>query len=140
MTSKLEVILPTGNVSLSDRDHYIHLANSDFGMAPVQRLTQRGPLQHGQFDVGFRLQPRNIKLILRLLADDEDDYYDRRDELLRLFAPRETPIALRFTYGSANQRVRQIDVHFKDDLAFSSNDRAYFTHKVGISLEAPDPT
>src|SRR5690349_3815080 len=115
MTTNLQVIAQGVTYSLSDRNHYIHLLNSNFGMAPVERLKERGPLQHGQSDVGYRLRPRTVQLVLMLMATTEDLYFDRRAELLSIFAPRTDPISLRVTYGS---RVRQIDVHFVDDLGF----------------------
>lgn len=139
MTTTLEAIAQGVAYNLSNREHYIHLQNSDFGMSPVLRNKEQGPSQHGQTDVGFRLRPRTVSLVLMLLADDEDEYFERRDELLQIFAPREDPIQLRLTYGSTG-KVRQLDAHFKDDLGFPTSSRSGYIHKVGVALEADDPT
>jgi hypothetical protein len=49
----------------------IHLlAHDGLGMAPVQRVTQEGPFQHGATQVNARLVPRVITLSLAIARDD----------------------------------------------------------------------
>lgn len=135
--STLEVIAGGVAYDLSDRARYLHKSNSGFGMAPVKRFIEQGAAQHGTSDRGFRLQPRPIQLAIWFFAQDEETYFARREELLGIFAPGDAPLQLRLTAGS---RVRQIDCHFAGDLALPATDRAGYSHKVGITLTAPDPT
>jgi hypothetical protein len=137
MTTTLEIISNGTTYDLSDRARYLHKGNAGFGMAPVKRWTEQGASQHGATDRGFLLQPRTLQLVAWILASDEEDYFDRRDELMQIFAPRTSPLQLRLTVGT---RVRQIDVHFAGDLSLPTSDRNGHIHKLGISLTAPDPT
>jgi Phage tail protein len=138
--SKLEIILPNGIATdLSDRVNYIHIGNDNWGLPPIERFSEQGPLQDGNTDLGFRLQARQINLSLMLLARSHDEYYERRGDLLRLFTPRDSMSTLRFT--KPNGDIRLIDVHIASGLNFSSSDRkGYVAHNVAVTLIAPDPT
>jgi hypothetical protein len=137
MTTTLEIIRGGITYDLSDRARYLHKGNSGFGMAPVKRWTEQGAAQHGATDRGFLLQPRTIQLALWLLASDEQTYFERRNELMEIFAPSVDPIKLRLTAGGS---VRQIDCFFVGDLALPSSERTAYIHRLGVTLQAPDPT
>ncbi len=138
--TQLVAIVGTTEYDLSDWVKYVHVGNDNFGLSPVNRLTEQGPLQHGNTDIGYRLGPRTLQLVLNMLADDSDtsDYWNQRAELLHIFAPRDNPIQLRFTYPLG---TRQIACHAVGGLSFPSQDKqAYVGHKVNVSLMANDPT
>lgn len=140
--TKLYAIVSGDVVDLSDRVKYIHLSNDGFGLPPVERITEKGPLQHGITDLGFRLQPRQIQLVLNLWARSQDEYWSNRQELEYLFTPREIPVALRFEYlHNGETQQRQIDCFIAGGLTFASEDKqGWIGHKVGLTLVAPDPT
>lgn len=117
---------------------YGHLGNDGLALPPVRRLEEAGPLQHGTTDLGFRLEPRTIKLVLLLAGDDIGDYYARRRRLLQQFRPRQGGAKLRLTLPDGS--VRQIDVVYQGDLTLPSADKTGLLHKVAVSLRAPDPT
>jgi hypothetical protein len=109
------------------------------GLPPVQRLIERGPLQHGDTDVGFRLQPRIISLVL--VADGDDDitqYWQVRRGLQRMLRPSSVPLSLRYTLPTSE--VRQIDVVFAAGLGWGSADRSVLKHRAAFQLRAADPT
>lgn len=108
------------------------------GMAPLHRLTERGPQQHGSTDRGFLLDPRTIAYVFELWATNgEADLDDGRDALYALFTPTDTPLQLRI--DRANGTVRQIACHFKAGLAMDTNDmEGPFSQKVGVILDAGD--
>ena len=113
-----------------------------FGMAPLHRLSERGPLQHGATDTGARLDPRSVTIGVMLPATDEATLEDKRDLLLDLFRPRDTPVALRLY--RANGQIRHLDAHTTGGLEFGSAQisRDYGGHivlKTSIDLVAPDP-
>lgn len=63
----------------------------DAGGAPIVRLGQTGPTQHGRTDLGYRLQPRILRLTV-LFTDDDDMTLDpprtnRRDTLHSILRP-----------------------------------------------------
>lgn len=106
------------------------------GMAPLHRLTERGPQQHGSTDRGFLLDPRTIAYVFELWAPNgESDLEDGRDALYQLFTPTDTPLQLGII--RANGATRQIDCHFKAGLTMDTNDmEGPFSQKVGVILDA----
>jgi hypothetical protein len=108
------------------------------GAARPARETQQGPLQHGATDRGFRLTPRRVTLLLAFEAVDLADMERRRDELITLTAPSETPLALEWQLSGGG--VRRLDAHLVDDLGFRSSDRLGLTQRIAAVFEAADPT
>ena len=137
--TKLEVIVNADVTDISDNVLAIHLQNDGFGIPDAERYEQTGPLQDGSTDLGFKLNPRSIQIVVNMLARSVAEYWQNRDTLLYLFTPRVEPIQLRFT--RPDEKVRQIDCHYVGGLTFPSQDKqAYVGHRVGIQLRANDPT
>jgi len=137
--TKLSAFVGGTEYDLSDRVAYIHTGNDGWGMPPVERITERGPYQHGQTDLGFRLQPRQINLVLNALStNNAAAYFTRRQELLYIFSPRNEAIKLRLVYPLG---TREIECHTTNGLTLGSEDKQAFAgQKAAITLEAPDPT
>lgn len=123
---------------LTDMDRYLWLADEGLGLAPLHRILERGPNQHGDTDLGYRLDPRIINLVIGIFGTDDADYWDARDALLRIFVPSRIPITL--TWTLPNGAIRALDVHVEKDLRLPSSDRRRIAHQVGIQLRASDPT
>lgn len=132
----LELIRGGTAYSLDDGTYCQWTGDDGWGIAPLHRLTERGPLQHGDTDRGYRLDPRVGQLALIILADTEDAMYAARDTLMGLFAPT-AALALRWTLAT---RTRQIDVHLVGGMTMSSTERGVWAQKVAVTLRAPDPT
>lgn len=116
----------------------MRLGESGVGLPPVRRLVERGPQQHGDTDVGYRLDARTISLVL--LADgmdDLNDYWSLRRSLQRILKPSGIPLSLRYTLPTGE--VRQIDVAYAGGLDFNSVDRFGTMHRAAIQLRAADP-
>lgn len=114
------------------------VGDDGWGMAPVRRITDRGPLQHGDSDNDFRLEPRLGMLKLLAQAANASDHWDIRSTLLEIFRPSNTAIQL--TWGLDNGDTRQIDVHYAGDLTFPSDSRLGFNQTAVVQLRAADPT
>lgn len=114
------------------------IGDDGWGMAPVRRITDRGPLQHGDSDIDFRLEPRMGMLKLLAQASDTSAHWTVRATLLRIFRPSTTPIVL--TWGLDNGVTRAIDVHFAGDLTFASDSRMGVNQTAVVQLRAADPT
>lgn len=120
-----------------DDGTYCYLTGDDgWGMAQLKRLTRSGPLQHGHTDLGFRLSPRSASLALWIEGTTLQDLYDKREQLLGIFAPADDPVSLRWTLDSA----RQIDCHFASDMTMPSSSRNGFNQELVITFFCPDPT
>jgi len=132
----LEAIIGGATYSLSDGAPFA-IIDSEDGMAPVRRITDRGPLQDGDSDLGFRLEPIVWPLALRLVANNIATHYDVRDTALRIFRPSRTAIQIRWTLD--NGAVRQLDCHVSGRLAFASRERQGFNQKCVVPLRAANP-
>ncbi len=140
MTTKLELIRGSTVLDISDEINFVHEANEGFGMPPLHRLTERGPLQHGVTDRGYRLDPRVIQFVIPMLADDWTSHYSRRAALLDILNPvYEQVIHLRFTLPDGS--IRQLDCHTAQGPLFATKDQIAGgpSMRAGFSLLAPDP-
>jgi hypothetical protein len=124
--------------SLTDHETCWLVSDDGLGMAPNHRLRQRGPQQHGETDVGYRLDPRVVQLVLELAGTSPADKYAKRERLLAWFRPRAWPIALRWVLPDGS--LRQLDCHYVGDMSLGTKVGDGVYQRVGISVNAPDPT
>lgn len=127
-----------------------------FGLPPMHRFTQRGPMQHGETNRDFRLDPRTISLVAGVARPTDADLYDARRRLLGIFKPSNTPIKLR--WDLSNGSVRQIDTFYSGGMSLPLGHQAAggirsqnqsgqtplvsqgIYQRTGIELVAEDPT
>lgn len=57
------------------------------GMPPITYVTQRGPFQHGETVLDYRLEPRRIAYVHRRQGCDRDAYWDIRADLINYLRP-----------------------------------------------------
>lgn len=133
---QLSAIVAGTEYSLSNGVYAYRLEDDGTGLAPMHRLSERGPLQHGETDLGYRLDPRLIRLVLGVEGATRSERDTKRGRLLRLFRPSH-PVSLRWTLDNGD--VRQIDCYYAGDLTAPSTDRIAEIQKLGVSFTAPDP-
>lgn len=121
---------------LDDGELCILMSSDGMGLMPFRRISDRGPLQHGDTDRGFRYDPRMITLVLQIFGDTEADMWAKRTELLALFSPTSTKGIFQWKFGTS---IRQIEAVPLDGLSFSSKDRSGFSQKSAIVLKCNDP-
>lgn len=124
--------------TLNDRNPFDVVSVQGIGIAPTRRLTQRGPLQHGETDIGYRLDPRQINLVLAF-ATTQLSYADGlRDTIAHIFGPGHK-VQLRCTRSDAS--VRQIDCYTVGltDMPITDDDRVGAFQRTAIQLVAPNP-
>lgn len=114
-----------------------YLGDQSFGMAPMHRITQRGPLQHGDTDLDFRLDPRVLQVPLFVDATTIADHYAVRAKLLRIFTPSNMIGTLTITSDSY---VRSIDVEVLGGMTMDVDPRAGYAVRAVVQLRADDPT
>ena len=116
---------------------YNYQGDQGFGLAPMHRITQRGPMQHGDSDVDFRLDPRIMQLPVVAITTSIDDYYTARGRLLSVFSPSNVVGTLTVTTSTWS---RSIDVKVLGGMAFDTDPQVGYTLRAVIQLRADDPT
>lgn len=72
--------------SFDTKDRFL-MTESGMGLPPIKYITKKGPFQHGETVVDFRLQPRTIQLQLRQNSCSRADYWTNRSLLLNAIKP-----------------------------------------------------
>lgn len=128
---------------------FSYLGDQGFGLAPLHRITTRGPLQHGDSDIDFRLDPRILQIPLLIKNESallpKTSHYAIRNALLKIFNPT-TPGTMRVRYGTWLGTIGTdnvvnflIDVHVLGGLTFDVDPVDYHVRTV-VQLRADDPT
>lgn len=142
MAFELEAIVEGGDtISLSDREPFGLLSARGMAGPPIRRITARGPAQHGDTDLGYRLQPREIELAIGFQAATDAILDGYRDTLVSVFKPlTSTPVSLRVTRDT--DIMRQIDAYTVGaiDISLVPEYRPGHYHRAVVRLRAPDPT
>lgn len=135
-----QAIVGNTTYELSDRNPFDVVSVMGVGIAPTRRLSQRGPLQHGETDIGYRLDPRMVTLVLVSSGESLAAADTHRDTLARIFAPRlTTPVKLRYTRDDAAVRELACRVSGIVDMPIGEFDRIGVMQRVGVQLVAADP-
>ncbi len=138
MIGAVELIGAAGTISLLDPFSHIWLEEEDgLGIAPLHRISERGPQQHGATDLGYRLDPRVITLVVGVGGNDIRETYAARRTLQQVCSPRG---AIKLRYTLTDGAVRQIDCHYRGGMTFPSSQRQGFWDRTGIELVASNPT
>lgn len=119
-----QYITPDGEVyNLNGVQGRFVMSHTGMGLPPIEYVTQRGPFQHGETPLGFRLNPRYIQYIIRQQDCSRQGYWDLRSVLLdtlrpnRQIYPTLTPGTLRKILP--NGEKRDINVFIESGLEFS---------------------
>lgn len=108
--------------------------------SPARRLSERGPEQHGETDLGVRLDPRYITLRFNLRGATGTALEAYRDNLRAIFQPTSsTPIKIRITRDDGS--VRQIDCYRTGPVGIplAKENRPGHMNRAVVQLKAPDP-
>lgn len=114
-----------------------YLGDQGFGLAPLHRITQRGPLQHGDTDLDFRLDPRILQLPLVVEASTLEAGYTAREALMKIFSPSSGGGVLRITTDTYD---RAIQCKTLGGLDFNVEPGSGYHIRTIIQLRASDPT
>lgn len=125
-----------GYDSVIDND-ILYFGDQGFGMAPLHRITQRGPLQQGDTDLDFRLDPRIMQLPLFIDTRSIDDLYSARARLLSIFTPSNEIGILTI---ATDYFTRSINCKVLGGLAFDTDAKTGYALRSIIQLRCEDPT
>lgn len=133
----LSAIVNGVTYSLDDGTYCYWLGDDGLGMSPMHRLSERGPLQHGDTDRGYRLDPRIVSLVLDINGSSQANMEAQRLTLLSIFKPSNTPIILQNVRAGGTYNL---DCYYVGGMSISSADRNSWNQKVMVTLKANDPT
>ena len=114
-----------------------YLGDQGFGLAPMHRITQRGPMQNGDSDVDFRLDPRIMQIPLFVATTSVDEHYTARGRLLSVFSPSNTVGVVTVTTSAW---TRSINVKVLGGMSFDTDPQVGYALRAVIQLRADDPT
>lgn len=96
------------------------MSRDGYGMPPLEWHTSRGPFQHGETPLDYRLRPRTIQMIMRWQASSRLQLWQNRLALLDILRPNRsataTPGRLRKILPDGS--VRDILVHVQSGPSF----------------------
>jgi hypothetical protein len=119
-----------------------YLGDQGFGLAPLHRITTRGPLQNGDSDLDFRLDPRVMQIPLVVKNDSATPkyhHYEIREKLLDIFRPLNASQVWVERFNGTTYKNRRIDVKVLGGLSFDVDPDNYHVRTV-VQLRADDPT
>jgi len=135
---KIEIVRGGKSWDFSDLIDWSPAALMGFGLPPLHRLSNRGPMQHGDSDVGFRLDPVFMQVDTNVYAVSLVDQYALRATMLEAFKPSDDPLILRVTLPDASVRCR--DVFTVGGLTMDSSMFQGFFGTIPMQLKASNPT
>lgn len=134
-------IVGSNTYNLSNGAPFHRLSTTGIGIAPVRRLTQQGPFQHGSTDLGFRLQNRLINLVILFSGVTAATADTHRDTLAEIFKPlTNTPVILRVTRDDGSIRRMNCYSVGITDMPDARPQRLPGTQEILVQLEAANPT
>ncbi|OGO12740.1 MAG: hypothetical protein A2Y53_04915 [Chloroflexi bacterium RBG_16_47_49] len=106
-----------------------------WGMAPIRRLSEAGPLQDGSTDRGYRLDPRIGKFVFKLDETELEDMYVQRAAIQNYFLPIST-LQVKFVVGLITKVIdcKTMDLDLPWDV------EKWAAQNFVVSLRCNDPT
>lgn len=139
-------VTPDGEVvDLHDFDSRVILSHDGYGFSDLEWLTSRGPFQHGETALDFRLRPRRVRLVMRWKGRNRQGYWDARDTLVDAIRPNRSDDATpgRLRKVLPNGTVRDLAVQLDQGPTFGPEDPeiwAEWSFEQVVEFVAHDPT
>jgi len=134
----VEAIIGGQTYNVSNGSLCYFASHDGLGPAPLHRLEERGPGQHGVTDLGVQLDPRIFSLVFVVREPNLSDLYDTRYTLVNLFRPNATPVTWRFTLNNGD--VRLIDAFMVSNSMNWDAGQLPLLSRFGFQFKASDPT
>ena len=120
-----------------------YLGDQGFGLAPLHRVTVRGPLQDGDSDIDFRLDPRVLQIPLMVVnasaTAPKYQHYEIREKLLSIFRPGDNAFITVTRSDGVTTKTRVINVRVLGGMSFDVDPDNFHVRTV-VQLRADDPT
>jgi hypothetical protein len=138
---------PDGEIYKFDGASRFLLTETGMGMPQISYITQRGPFQHGETYLGFRLEPRIVQMTYRVNNCSRDQYWQARSTLLDMIRPNRQslgsfePGILRKTLSDGS--IREMKVFLLEGPRFEPRNLDQWDEwgiQETLRWVAPDPT
>lgn len=140
MPFSLDVLAGTVSYNLTAGTPFRLERAEGFGLAPVRRLGESGPLQDGDSDLGYRLDPRVVTLSLSFSGTSDASVDTARSLLTNIASPKMSEaLTLRLTREDGNVRYLDCNAIGATDFPLQPIDRASKTMRAVLQLRAPNP-
>lgn len=121
------------------------LSFSGYGMPPLEFVSERGPYQHGETLLDYRLAPRRVTLAHRVVGGRRQEYWENRATLLDLLRPNRGAAGSKgvLTLTTAQGDEYHLDVVLESGLIFPARSQDTwdeFSLQVEMVFLATDPT
>lgn len=144
----MQYISPYGDAFNFDGLYKFISSDEGFGIPDIEYITQRGPFQHGETVIDYRLSPRVVQVMYNENAKTRSEYWNRRLDLTDFFRPNRhasgqlSPGVLRKRIS--NGKIFDLEVFLDNGFKFaqSSSSGGGDTKTIGelLRFRAPDPT
>lgn len=136
-----QVLVGEETFNLSDRAPFDVVSATGVGLSPVRLITQRGPLQHGETALDFRLDARSVNLVMAFAASSLAAADEARDRLAYIFGPRRIGYPVRLQVTRDDGTVRRLDCRTSGiaDFPITESDRFGRMQRCAIQLIAVEP-
>jgi hypothetical protein len=142
-----DYISPTGVVYNFDTSDRFLISEEGLGLPPINYITQKGPYQHGETLLDYRLGTRTIQLIVRQDSCNRYDYWSNRAALLDAIRPN-YQLLNNFNPGTLRKKlpdgsIRSIDVVIDEGPTFvarSTDTWDEYGYTETLRFIAHDPT
>ena len=140
-------ISPDGEEFKFDTSERFLMTEEGTGIPPITYLTQKGPFQHGETFIDFRLTPRTIQMQMRSDQCSRAAYWADRAKLLDVVRPNRSsfgivgPGKLRKIFEDGS--IRDIDVFIQQGPNFTARDIGTWqewSYTETLRFTAYDPT
>lgn len=136
----LTATVGTLTATLTDGSPYKLEDAAGLGAPEVVRLHERGPLQNGLADLGYRVGPRTVTLSVLFRATSGSALDAHRTTLTRLFQPQtDTPIQLKLTRDDGATRQLECYTTTGTDIEIVPLQAPGNLHRAVVQLRAASP-
>ena len=130
----IEWIVAGETHNINDRMSLYLLEHEGLLGIPMHRLAERGVLQNGDTDKGYRLDPRITTLIIGVRGQTPEEFYTNRQHLADIFKPRNDAGTISWKLGG---KARYLDCH---TVELSEGKRSHLFQKIAVTLKANNPS
>ncbi len=134
----MDVYIKKGTVFYSISDGVIAglAAYSGTGLSSYHSITERGPFQHGESYIDFRLDPRELILSLIVKASSASALQDKLDDLTELCKPRSSGLVpMKFVTDTGVDK--RAEVYYVDGIGLTRAIGDGVHYKVPLALRVP---
>lgn len=132
----LYAVIGSTEHNLEDGSLGLLVGHDGWGLPPMNRFMSRAHAQHGEFDLGYRLQARVGSLVFILPATTLAEMYNLRNSILTVFQP---GVDLKLKWELPNGVTRQIDGKVAGELSMPWEPKRWGAQRLAVQIRCAEP-